>query len=51
MFERSTAEDKELVHVNADHYGFSRTEPRDATIHEAGSTMTRWLRQRFPARA
>ena len=48
MFENAAADDKELVLVNADHYGFARTEPREATIYEAGAAVTQWLEKRFP---
>jgi len=49
MFENARATDKELVRVSADHYGFARTDPKESTIHEAGSLVTQWLKQRFPA--
>lgn len=48
MFANSAAVDKELVHVEADHYGLSREEPRDKTIHETVALVTQWLEKRFP---
>ena len=48
MFDNAAAADKELVRIDADHYGFADTEPREATILEAGAVLARWLGERFP---
>jgi hypothetical protein len=50
MFQNAAATDKKLFHVDADHYGFSSSEPREAPIIEGAGEVTQWLRQRFPAR-
>jgi hypothetical protein len=47
MFDNAGSEDKELVRVNADHYGFTRTGPREAPIREAASRVAQWLDKRF----
>ncbi|MBL7493337.1 nuclear transport factor 2 family protein [Frankia sp. AgB1.9] len=49
IFDRAGAEDRELGHVDANHYGLARTEPREAPIVEAGNLIVRWLKARFPA--
>lgn len=49
MFDRAAAADKELVRIDANHYGLARTEPRDTPIQETGAVLARWLRARFPA--
>jgi pimeloyl-ACP methyl ester carboxylesterase len=48
MFNNARTEDKALVRVDADHYGFARTGPREATIREAAAQITQWLDKRFP---
>lgn len=48
IFAVAASTDKELVHVEADHYGLSRDEPRDSTIHETVELVTQWLGERFP---
>jgi hypothetical protein len=50
MFESAATTDKKLFHVDADHYGFARSEPREAPIIEGAGRVTQWLKHRFPAR-
>jgi pimeloyl-ACP methyl ester carboxylesterase len=50
MFKNSAAQDKKLIHMDADHYGLARSEPRLAPITEGAGIVTEWLKERFPAR-
>jgi pimeloyl-ACP methyl ester carboxylesterase len=49
MFDNAAAKDKKLVHVDADHYAHTRTEPIDDPIIEGAEHVTSWLKERFPA--
>ena len=49
-YENAATKDKELVFINADHFGFSPQEPLDAAQHETGDVIVKWLSQRFPSR-
>jgi hypothetical protein len=40
MFDKARSDDKELVRVDADHYGFARTEPREVPIRDAAPRVT-----------
>jgi pimeloyl-ACP methyl ester carboxylesterase len=51
MFANSPAEDKTLVHVAGDHYCMQDAEPRIAPMYEGAGHVTRWLQERFPAKA
>jgi hypothetical protein len=49
-YKNAAAEDKELVRVNADHFAFSTSGPRETGFHETGAHITNWLERRFPRR-
>lgn len=48
-FANGASADKELAHVDADHFAFKASEPRDAGITETGDVIAKWLASRFPA--
>jgi pimeloyl-ACP methyl ester carboxylesterase len=48
-YANAASEDRELLRIDADHFAFKATGPRDAGIPETGEAIVSWLRQRFPA--
>lgn len=49
VYEYAAAEDRTLIRIDADHFGFRDAGPRDAGIAEAGDAIVGWLQARFPA--
>lgn len=50
-YKNCAGKDKQLVRINADHFAFSSNGPREAGIHETGTAIATWLRERFTGRA
>jgi hypothetical protein len=50
-FANAASADKQLVHIEADHFAFKPSGPREAGIAETGQAVTGWLAERFPAAA
>jgi hypothetical protein len=51
MYQQSPAQDKQLVHVDADHFGYPlKDKPTQGGRDSAMRIIVRWLRERFPAR-
>lgn len=49
-YTNAASEDKQLIHIDADHFAFKASGPRDAGIAETGEAILAWLKPRFPAR-
>jgi hypothetical protein len=51
MYDNAGSKDKTFFEVDGDHYGLAPTEPQLAPIIEGAGHVTRWLKERFRARA
>lgn len=49
LHENAASSDKQLLRIDADHFGFREEGERDAGIAEAGAAIVAWLKPRFPA--
>jgi pimeloyl-ACP methyl ester carboxylesterase len=47
-FANARSVDKQLLRIDADHFAFKSSGPKDGGIRETGAAITRWLLERFP---
>jgi pimeloyl-ACP methyl ester carboxylesterase len=50
VYEHAASDDRMLIRIDADHFGFRDEGQRDGGIEEAGAAIVDWLKARFPDR-